>query len=116
MILATVGGALGAYFVSRHNFTARSDRVERQQPITDACVAGRYYLEDMADMVGVHDDADVPEFSRWAHVRGRNEGAIVASNGFGDPRAESWSRRPTSATTRSCQAARTRRTTSSATP
>ena len=29
-------------------------------------------------MVGVHDDADYPEFSRWAHVRGRNEGAIVS--------------------------------------
>ena len=28
-------------------------------------------------MVGVHDDADATEFSRYAHVRGRNEGAIV---------------------------------------
>jgi diguanylate cyclase (GGDEF)-like protein len=29
-------------------------------------------------MIGVHDDADFAEFSRWAHVRGRKEGAIVS--------------------------------------
>src|SRR5829696_9701833 len=80
MILATVGGALAAYFVSRHNLdSARSDRVQSaQQQISDALRRRAYYLEDVADMVGVHDDADEAEFSRYAHVRGRNEGAIVA--------------------------------------
>ncbi|CAN5581039.1 hypothetical protein BH20ACT18_BH20ACT18_09310 [soil metagenome] len=29
-------------------------------------------------MVGVHDDADVNEFSRYARVRGRDEQAVVA--------------------------------------
>jgi diguanylate cyclase (GGDEF)-like protein len=80
MILATVGGALAAYFVSRHNLhSARTDRVETaQQSISDALRRRAYYLEDIGDMVGVHDDADEAEFSRWAHVRGRNEGAIVS--------------------------------------
>jgi diguanylate cyclase (GGDEF)-like protein len=80
MVLATVGGALAAYFVSRHNLSsARTDRVESaQMRISDALRRRAYYLEDVADMVGVHDDADEEEFSRYAHVRGRNEGAIVS--------------------------------------
>jgi diguanylate cyclase (GGDEF)-like protein len=80
MVLATVGGALAAYFVSRHNLhSTRTDRVETaQQRISDALRRRAYYLEDIGDMVGVHDDADEAEFSRWAHVRGRNEGAIVS--------------------------------------
>src|SRR3954447_16072368 len=79
MVLATVGGALAAYFVSRHNLdSTRTARVEgAQQRISDALRRRAYYLQDIGDMVGVHDDADEAEFSRWAHVRGRNEGAIV---------------------------------------
>jgi diguanylate cyclase (GGDEF)-like protein len=80
MVLATVGGALAAYFVSRHNLdSARSDRVAGAQTrISDALHGRAYYLQDVGDMVGVHDDADEPEFSRWAHVRGRNEDAVVS--------------------------------------
>ena len=80
MVLATVGGALAAYLVSRHNLdSTRTDRIESaQQRISDAVRRRVYYLQDVGDMVGVHDDADYPEFSRWAHVRGRNEGAIVS--------------------------------------
>ena len=80
MLLLTVGGALATYFVSRHNLhSSRNDRVAAaQQRISDALRRRAYYLEDIGDMVGVHDDADFPEFSRWAHVRGRNEGAIVS--------------------------------------
>ncbi len=80
MLLVTVGGALATYFVSRHNLhSTRSDRVAAaQQRISDALRRRAYYLEDVGDMVGVHDDADFPEFSRWAHVRGRNEEAIVS--------------------------------------
>ena len=80
MVLATVGGALAAYFVSRHNLdSTRSDRVDSaQMRISDALRRRAYYLQDIGDMVGVHDDADEAEFSRWAHVRGRNEGAIVS--------------------------------------
>ena len=80
MVLATVGGALAAYFVSRNNLdSTRTDRIDTaQQRISDALRRRAYYLQDIGDMVGVHDDADYPEFSRWAHVRGRNEGAIVS--------------------------------------
>ena len=80
MLLVTAGGALATYFVSRHNLhSSRNDRVAAaQQRISDALRRRAYYLEDIGDMVGVHDDADFPEFSRWAHVRGRNEGAIVS--------------------------------------
>jgi diguanylate cyclase (GGDEF)-like protein len=80
MVLATVGGALAAYFVSRHNLSStRTDRIDSaQMRISDALRRRAYYLEDVADMVGVHDDADEAEFSRYAHVRGRNEGAIVS--------------------------------------
>ena len=80
MILATVGGALGAYLVSHSQLNSRrSHQVSNaSQAITEAVSRRAYYLQDVADMVGVHDDADEAEFSRYAHVRGRNEGAIVA--------------------------------------
>jgi diguanylate cyclase (GGDEF)-like protein len=80
MVLATVGGALAAYFVARNNLhSARSDRVDTaREKISDALRRRAYYLEDVADMVGVHDDADEAEFSRWAHVRGRNEAAVIS--------------------------------------
>jgi diguanylate cyclase (GGDEF)-like protein len=80
MVLATVGGALAAYFVSRNNLhAARSDRVDTaQERISEAVRRRAYYLQDIGDMVGVHDDADEAEFSRWAHVRGRNEDSVVS--------------------------------------
>jgi diguanylate cyclase (GGDEF)-like protein len=80
MILATVGGALGAYLVSHSQLHSRRSHQasNASQAITDAVSRRAYYLQDVADMVGVHDDADEAEFSRYAHVRGRNEGAIVA--------------------------------------
>jgi diguanylate cyclase (GGDEF)-like protein len=80
MVLAAVGGAVAAYVVSRHNLrSTRSDRVNSvQQSISDALRRRAYYLQDIGDMVGVHDDADLPMFFRWAHVRGRHEGAIVS--------------------------------------
>jgi hypothetical protein len=71
---------LAAYFVARNNLhSTRSARVETaQERISDALRRRAYYLEDVADMVGVHDDADAAEFSRWAHVRGRNEVSVVS--------------------------------------
>lgn len=80
MILATLAGAIGAYLVSHSQFhSRRSDQVSSARAaISDAVRRRAYYLQDVADMVGVHDDADEAEFSRYAHVRGRNEGAIVA--------------------------------------
>jgi len=80
MTLATLAGALGAYLVSHSQLHSRRahEVSDARQAIADAVQRRAYYLEDVADMVGVHDDADEAEFSRYAHVRGRNEGAIVA--------------------------------------
>jgi hypothetical protein len=46
MVVATIGGALAAYIVSRHNLdTTRTDRVESaQQRISDAVRRRAYYL------------------------------------------------------------------------
>jgi diguanylate cyclase (GGDEF)-like protein len=75
----TVVAALGTALVLRHDlYSGRDARVAKAQRHVEDAVRGRtYYLEDVADMVGVHDDADAKEFSRYAHVRGRNEGSIV---------------------------------------
>jgi diguanylate cyclase (GGDEF)-like protein len=81
LVLAVASGvaALGIALVLHHNLNAqRSDRVDdARRHIADALRARAYYLEDVADMVGVHDDADATEFSRYAHVRGRNESSVV---------------------------------------
>jgi diguanylate cyclase (GGDEF)-like protein len=52
--------------------------VEARHRVSDALRRRAYYLEDVADMVGVHDDAASEEFSRYAHVRGRDEHAVLA--------------------------------------
>src|SRR4051794_31104216 len=84
IVLALVGttiiAAAVAYLVPRHSLrTHRSDRVgDARHQIRDALRHRAFYLEDVADMVGVHDDADVKEFSRYARVRGRDEEAVVA--------------------------------------
>src|SRR5690348_16949777 len=87
---AVVGGALAAHFVA-------ASRVERDRAIRlnavrtqiDTTLNTRaYYLEDVADMVGVHDDADVREFQRYSRVR--------SLDGDGDQAtviAEQWVRR-----------------------
>jgi len=79
MTLATLAGALGAYLVSHSQLhSRRAHQVsDARQAISDAVQRRAYYLEDVADMVGVHDDADAKEFSRYAHVRGRNAAGIV---------------------------------------
>ena len=76
---ASAVAALGIGLALHHDLdSGRSHRVhEAKRHIADALQARTYYLQDVADMVGVHDDADATEFSRYAHVRGRNEGAIV---------------------------------------
>src|SRR5215213_3090763 len=80
MILATVGGALGTYLVSASQLNSRrSHQVSTARTaIADAVQRRAYYLEDVADMVGVHDDADQEEFSRYAQVRGQHEGAVLS--------------------------------------
>jgi diguanylate cyclase (GGDEF)-like protein len=79
LAVVTVAAALGTALALRHDLdSGRSGRLDdARHHISDALRARAYYLEDVADMVGVHDDADATEFSRYAHVRGRTEGAIV---------------------------------------
>jgi diguanylate cyclase (GGDEF)-like protein len=76
---ASAVAALGIALALHHDLGAgRSQRVDdARRHIAGALRARTYYLEDVADMVGVHDDADATEFSRYAHVRGRDESAIV---------------------------------------
>src|SRR5437764_13939273 len=84
LVLAAVGGALVAHAVSANQLD--HDRATRLALVRDRVAATlrqrAYYLEDVADMVGVHDDADVAEFTRYAHVRGedadRDHSAVVA--------------------------------------
>jgi diguanylate cyclase (GGDEF)-like protein len=80
LICAAIGGAFAAHRASTHDLESqRAHRAgDAQRHIRDALSGRAYYLEDVADMVGVHDDADVNEFSRYAHVRGRNERSVVS--------------------------------------
>jgi diguanylate cyclase (GGDEF)-like protein len=81
VILAVASGlaALGiGLALHNHLETGRADRVDTaRRHLAEAVRDRAYYLEDVADMVGVHDDADATEFSRYARVRGRNEQAVV---------------------------------------
>jgi diguanylate cyclase (GGDEF)-like protein len=79
LAVASGVGALGIGLVLHHHLDkTRSNRVNSaRRHIGEALHARAYYLQDVADMVGVHDDADATEFSRYARVRGRNEQAIL---------------------------------------
>src|SRR6478672_12432025 len=80
LLAASIGAAVAVHAVSTSGL--HDKRVGRIQAvrhrITDAVQRRTYFLEDLADMVGVHDDAAAAEFSRYAHVRGRDERAVVA--------------------------------------
>ncbi|MDX6667150.1 MAG: hypothetical protein QOK04_530 [Solirubrobacteraceae bacterium] len=80
LVLATIGAVVAAYLAPSDSLQSRrSDRLtEARHLISDGLRRRAYYLEDVADMVGVHDDAAVEEFSRYAHVRGRDERAVVS--------------------------------------
>src|SRR5947207_1365317 len=80
LLVAAIGAAIAAHVVSTQGL--HDKRVSRlqttRQRIADAVQRRTYFLEDLADMVGVHDDAAAAEFARYAHVRGREERAIVS--------------------------------------
>src|SRR2546430_10340447 len=80
LVISAVGAAMGVHVVSTQGLHDR--RVSRLQAarhrVADALQRRTYFLEDLADMVGVHDDAAALEFSRYAHVRGRDERAVVS--------------------------------------
>src|SRR5439155_24364211 len=80
LALAALGAAIAVHITSTQGLHDR--RVNRLQTarhrVADALRRRTYFLEDLADMVGFHDDAAAAEFSRYAHVRGREERAIVS--------------------------------------
>src|SRR5436309_83043 len=80
LLVAAIGAAMAAHTVSTQRL--HDKRVNRLQAarhrIADAVQRRTYFLEDLADMVGVHDDAAAAEFARYAHVRGRDEGAVIS--------------------------------------
>jgi diguanylate cyclase (GGDEF)-like protein len=80
LAIAALGAAIAVHITSTQSLHDR--RVSRLQTarhrVADALQRRTYFLEDLADMVGVHDDAAAAEFSRYAHVRGREERAIVS--------------------------------------
>jgi diguanylate cyclase (GGDEF)-like protein len=80
LLSATVASAIAVQRITTHSLdSGRTERLNTaQQQIADAVKRRTFYLEDLADMVGVHDDAAAAEFARYAHVRGRNEHAIVS--------------------------------------
>jgi diguanylate cyclase (GGDEF)-like protein len=80
MVLATLGAAAAVRVASTeglHDRRAAHLQTVRNR-VSDAVQRRTYFLEDLADMVGVHDDAAAAEFSRYAHVRGRDERAVVS--------------------------------------
>jgi diguanylate cyclase (GGDEF)-like protein len=80
LLLASLGAAITAHVISTrdlHERRATSLQSARHR-VVDSLQRRTYFLDDLADMVGVHDDAAAEEFSRYAHVRGRDERAIVA--------------------------------------
>jgi diguanylate cyclase (GGDEF)-like protein len=80
LVVATVGAALTAQLVASNSLQQRRehrlDGARRQ--VADGLRRRTFLLEDVADMVGVHDDADTTEFSRYARVRSRNDPSVVA--------------------------------------
>jgi diguanylate cyclase (GGDEF)-like protein len=71
LVLAAIGGAIVARVVIANRLhEQRARRFAAVQGQIESTLEKReFYLEDVADMVGVHDDADVREFQRYTHVR-----------------------------------------------
>ena len=80
LAIAALGAAIAVHITSTQRLhDRRVNRLETaRHRVADALQRRTYFLEDLADMVGVHDDAAAAEFSRYAHVRGREERAIVS--------------------------------------
>src|SRR6476646_2654725 len=80
LLLASLGAAITAHLIFTRDLHERhADSLQSaRHRVLDSLQRRAYFLDDLADMVGVHDDAAAEEFSRYAHVRGRNEHAIVA--------------------------------------
>jgi diguanylate cyclase (GGDEF)-like protein/putative nucleotidyltransferase with HDIG domain len=82
ILIAALGAAVGIHISSTQRLHDRlASRLQAARTrVSDALRRTSYFLEDDADMVGVHDDAAAAEFSRYAHVRRNDQGqyAVVS--------------------------------------
>jgi diguanylate cyclase (GGDEF)-like protein len=80
LVLAALIGAVAVHLVTKANVDQeRTDRIDAATARVQTAIGDRaFYLEDIADMVGVHDDADAEEFSRYAEVRRGGDQTVVA--------------------------------------
>ena len=82
LLIASLGAAIAIHFSSTQGLHNRlANRLETARTrVADALQKTSYFLEDDADMVGVHDDAAAAEFNRYAHVRRNDQGqyAVVS--------------------------------------
>ena len=102
LICSTLVAAVVAYAAPKHAVDSRrAARVRDAREGIRSGFHGRiYYLEDVADMVGVHDDADAKEFSRYSHVRAGDDRSIVGVQWLSRSPAAGCSRPTTSAPSR----------------
>src|SRR3954453_2650971 len=83
LVAAVVAGAVataaGAFIYSSSDLRSRNAHLADQVSVAvDSALSHQsFYLQDVADMVGVHDDADTEEFSRYARVRNGNDASVV---------------------------------------
>jgi diguanylate cyclase (GGDEF)-like protein/putative nucleotidyltransferase with HDIG domain len=82
LLIAAFGAAIAIHMTSTEGLDNRlANRLETARArLTDALQKTSYFLEDDADMVGVHDDSAAAEFNRYAHVRRNDQGqyAVVS--------------------------------------
>jgi diguanylate cyclase (GGDEF)-like protein/putative nucleotidyltransferase with HDIG domain len=82
IVIAAIGAAIEIHTSSTQRLHNRlTTRVQGARTrLSDALQKSSYFLEDDADMIGVHDDAAAEEFNRYAHVRRNDQGryAVVS--------------------------------------
>jgi diguanylate cyclase (GGDEF)-like protein len=71
LVACTAAAAIGARWYGSDDLHKRNARLadHASSALRSALAHKTYYLQDVADMVGVHDDADAEEFSRYSRVR-----------------------------------------------
>src|SRR3954447_10321039 len=79
VLVGAVATAVGAFIYGSADLKSRNAHLADRASlaVSTALSHEAFYLEDVADMVGVHDDADVQEFSRYARVRNGTDSSVL---------------------------------------
>jgi len=83
LVVAVIAGAVataaGSFVYGSAELRSRNAHLaDRASFAVEAALSHKsFYLQDVADMVGVHDDADTEEFSRYARVRNGNDPSVL---------------------------------------